>query len=112
MAFFAYCARLSTQTANDLLRNVYTHTTPETSYEYKPINFVINVYRTVNNIAIAEAILTFISTTGGISAINAPPYMRSNLEKLVRKGLLYKQKGRASRYIPHPRFINASRHLF
>lgn len=112
LEFFTHCTNLSTETANDLLRNICQHTNPESSYNYKPINFVLNVYRIVNNIAYAEAILIFISTTGGISATNAPPYMKPSLEKLVRKGLLYKQKGRAPRYIPHPKFINASRQLF
>lgn len=109
--FISYCCEMSTTTANDFISALSRNSTENLIREKPLIEFITKIYSHTDTTSQANAILSMIASTGGIISSKAPKHLKSNLDRLVDKGILTKQSGRATRYIPQPRYLNASRKL-
>lgn len=109
--FISYCTEISTSTANDLISSLFRNDTNRLSQEKSLLEFINQIYMYSANRANAAAILRMLASTDGITSARTPEHLKNCLERLVEKSILTKQSGRATRYIPQPRYLTAARKL-
>ncbi|MDR7092216.1 hypothetical protein [Cellvibrio fibrivorans] len=108
--FINYCSDMSTSTANDLISCLARNDTTRLRQEKSLVEFINSIYMNAPK-EHATSILRMLASTDGITSSKAPEHLKSSLDKLVEKGVLMKQSGLSTRYIPQPRYLAASRKL-
>lgn len=109
--FISYCTEISTSTANNFISCLFQNDTSQLLQEKSLLEFINAIYLNTTNTHNAASILRMLASTDGITSSKAPEHLRKCLEKLVENGILMKQSGRSTRYIPQPRYLTAAHKL-
>ncbi len=92
---------------NALIEKLKKYTTEADVKKISAINFIRNIYKYSENVTYAEMILIAIVGNSGVSTGTHLKYLTPSLNNLVKRGVLYKQEGGKSRYIPSPAYKEA-----
>jgi hypothetical protein len=100
-------ANNSANEINTLIEKLKKYITKEDVHKISAINFIRNIYKYSENVTYAEMILIGIAGNGGISSGTHLKYLVPSLNDLVKRGILCKQEGGKSRYIPSAAYKEA-----